>query len=65
VEQRENLSARLPGIDKELMELISKMLYFNPDDRFSAAECLQSKVFDDIRSLDIEKPSPLKVVVNF
>jgi len=40
------------------------MLNFNPDMRLSASECLQSKVFDNIRSLDIEKPSPKIVVVN-
>jgi hypothetical protein len=40
------------------------MLYFNPDNRLSASECLQSNVFDNIRSLDIEKPSPKKVTVN-
>ena len=64
VDQRENLDSRLPGIDKKLMEMISQMLHFNPDTRLSASECLQSKVFDDIRCLDIEKPSPKKVVVN-
>lgn len=58
------MKSRLPGIEEGIMELISKMLHFNPDDRYTAQECIQSKVFDDIRSLDIEKPSPKKVVVN-
>ena len=40
------------------------MLNFNPDMRLSASECLQSRVFDNIRSLDIEKPSPKKITVN-
>ena len=33
------------------------MLAFNPIDRLSAKECLQNKIFDDIRNLDLEKPS--------
>jgi serine/threonine protein kinase len=59
VTQKDDLNARLPGIGKDLMNLIKEMLNFNPGQRFSAQECLQSKVFDDIRSLEIEKPSPI------
>jgi len=30
------------------------MLKFDPQERFSAAECLKSKIFDEIRDFEME-----------
>ena len=33
------------------------MLEFNPNDRYAAEECLNSKVFDKIRNKQLEEPA--------
>lgn len=38
-----------PNIDKDLLDLLKKMLAFNPQKRLSASECLNHKFFDSVR----------------
>jgi serine/threonine protein kinase len=45
------LGAQNPG----LSEILQGMLEVNPDKRWSAARCLESPIFDDIRLPAIEK----------
>ena len=45
----------LKAQDKGLQELLIKMLEVNPNKRWTAAQCLQSSYFDDIRYPSIER----------
>jgi len=49
--------AKHKGIDQDLIDLLLKLVKFNPNDRASIDECLKSPVFKDIRSPDNEIPS--------
>lgn len=38
-----------PAVDKQGIQLLEKMLMFNPNKRISAEEALRDKYFDDVR----------------
>ena len=42
---------------------MESMIEFCPEKRFTAAECMQSPVFDDIRDLQKEKNAPKVIIV--
>lgn len=44
-----DLTEKYPGTDPVGLELLSRMLEFNPNKRISAEELLKSPYFDDIR----------------
>ena len=48
------LQTLLSGTSPELRELIEGMLIFNPEERWTISQCLQSKVFDKIRIKSLE-----------
>jgi serine/threonine protein kinase len=50
--------------DEPLQELLLNMLEINPQRRWSAARCLQSNYFDDIRQPSIEKGASSKLLLD-
>jgi serine/threonine protein kinase len=44
-----DLKDKYPGTDERGIELLSKMLEFNPNKRISAEEILSDRYFDDVR----------------
>jgi serine/threonine protein kinase len=38
-----------PNIDSDLLDLLKKMMAFNPQKRYTASECLNHKFFDQVR----------------
>lgn len=53
-----NLEKLYPGTEKQGLELIKKMLEFNPNKRITAAEALKDAYFDDIRLPEQESIKP-------
>lgn len=53
----------LEGQDPRLIQILEKMLEFNPYFRWSAAECLNSTYFDDIRNPSLEKYASKKLIL--
>jgi serine/threonine protein kinase len=49
---------------KGLVDLISQMLAFNPNERISAKQALESAYFDDIRIKSAEVESSKKIYLN-
>lgn len=47
--------------NKGLLDLLEGMLQFNPEFRLTASECLQHKVFDQVRKLKRERPSNTQI----
>ena len=45
----ENLKEKYPAADTRGLELLKKMLCFNPSDRISAREALENQYFDEVR----------------
>lgn len=50
-----------PNADHALIKLVRSMVQFNPYFRPTAAECLNSKLFDQIRSPDQEAAAPRQI----
>ena len=46
---------------KEVVEILTNLLQFNPFFRLSAADCLQHTIFDGIRNPLMERPAPYKI----
>jgi len=47
--EKADLSEKYPGTQLKGLELLSKMLQFNPVKRISAEEALADSYFDDVR----------------
>ena len=54
-----------PAVESRGIELLTKMLEFNPNKRISAEEALQDEYFDDIRLEDQEEFSPIEIDLTF
>jgi mitogen-activated protein kinase 1/3 len=50
-----DLSTKYPGVDNEGLDLLKKMLCFNPNKRISANEAIKDQYFDDIRLIEQEE----------
>lgn len=50
-----------PETSEGIIELMSGMLKYNPGLRFSAHECLKSKIFDKIRVPVFERGAPHEI----
>ena len=55
------LHKMFPSVNPELIKLLKGLLEFNPHFRMTAAEALQSPVFDDIRISAFEQPSSKQI----
>lgn len=44
-----DLAEKYPAVDQEGIDLLIKMLRFNPNDRISAFDAIKDPYFDDIR----------------
>jgi hypothetical protein len=56
-----------PGIDPKYISLMEQCLQIDPDYRSSVEDCINNKLFDDIRDkayLDIEADTKIKVHVD-
>ena len=54
-----------PAVDPGGIELLTKMLEFNPNKRISAEEALQDEYFDDVRLEEQEEFSPIEIDLTF
>lgn len=50
--ERLDLQEKYPGTDVRGLNLLRKMLEFNPDKRITAEDALKDEYFDDIRILE-------------
>ena len=57
----QSIDTKYSNTGPELLDLLKRMLTFNPYTRASAKDLLKSHIFDSIRSEDLEKPSPFKI----
>lgn len=60
-----NLSTKFPGASVDAVNLLKRMLVFNPHKRISIDEALSSPLFKDIRNLQIETTAAQKVRLPF
>ena len=60
-----DLGDKYPGTDERGIELLSKMLEFNPNKRISASEILSDSYFDDIRIPEQEDFEPIEIDLKF
>lgn len=57
------LQQELEGHDPRLIEMVNKLLEFNPYFRWTAHECLKSSYFDNIRNHNTEKHPKKKIML--
>lgn len=55
------LSQIYPNTNREILDLLQQMLEFNPYFRPTAKECLQNRIFDEIRVPGLEAAAPFKI----
>ena len=53
-----------PHSNPALVQLLEEMFTFNPYMRPTAKQLLKSKVFQNIRQSELEKPAPYKFVIS-
>jgi len=58
---KSTLDKRFKGISPDLLNMLKKMLTFNPNDRPTTQQCLADPMFDQIRDASLESPAPYKV----
>jgi serine/threonine protein kinase len=46
---------------KEIIEILTSLLQFNPYFRLNAIDCLKHPIFDGIRNPLMERPAPYKI----
>ena len=63
--QRENLGYKYPGAGCEAIDLLNKMLQFNPYFRITVDEALDHPMFAKIRNLEKEVTSSSKITIDF
>lgn len=59
--RKTDMTKHFPATSKDLVDLLRGMLEYNPHFRLTAAECLESPVFNGIRQEECEKPAPNKI----
>ena len=62
---RENLGQKYPGAGKEAIDLLNKMLQFNPYFRITIDEALDHPMFSKIRKQEKEVKSQTKINIEF
>lgn len=58
---KSKLRQLFPNTDPELFKILKGLLEFNPHLRLTAKQALQSRLFDDMRSPEYERPSSIKI----
>lgn len=58
------LEKKFPKSNKGILSLLKEMLEFNPFFRPTAKECLQNKIFDNIRVAGLEVSAPFKINID-
>ena len=61
--ESDRLENRLAHVEEELLQLIKRLLKFNPDDRLSAEAALKLPLFDKIRDPVLEQPASSTVQI--
>lgn len=62
---KKDLREMYPGTDQELLQLMKRMLEFNPEKRITIKEALKMPYFDDIRSHEFEKDAEHPAYIKF
>ena len=60
-----DLSEKYPGTKEQGLELLTKMLEFNPNKRISAEEALKNQYFDEVRIEEQEIMEPEEINLDF
>ena len=58
------LEEKFPKTNAGILRLLKDMLEFNPFFRPTAKECLQNKIFDNIRVAGLEVSAPFKINID-
>ena len=61
IQEHQKWQNELSFEDPVLQELLTKMLSFNPDLRWSAIDCLNSSYFNSVRKPELEIDAPWKI----
>ena len=61
----DSLASQFPHVSKDLIDILAKMLEFNPHFRLTAKELLSHKIFDPIRKPENEQCTPGKIKLDF
>jgi serine/threonine protein kinase len=54
-----------PGTNPELLQLMNRMLEFNPEKRITIKEALKTPYFDDVRLHELEKEAEHPAYIKF
>lgn len=67
LEKREKMDLRkkFPGSNQDSLDLLSKMLMFNPNKRIDVEDSLNHHFFDDIRNLEYEEEEKFEIELKF
>ena len=57
------IQQELEGHDPRLVEIVNKLLEFNPYFRWTGQECIKSTYFDNIRNSNLEKHPKGKIML--
>ena len=49
----------------DYLDLIKRMVAFSPADRNNAIDLISLPIFDKIRNIELEQPSPIKVTISY
>jgi mitogen-activated protein kinase 1/3 len=60
-----NLIEMYPGTNPELLQLMNRMLEFNPEKRITIKEALKTPYFDDVRLHELEKEAEHPAYIKF
>ena len=60
-----NLQEIYPATEKAGLDLLMKMIAFDPDQRISAEQAIKSNYFDDIRLEEQEEFEPIVIDLSF
>jgi len=61
----EGMKSRFPWVEQESLDILEKMLKFNPKDRVKVTEALEHSIFAEIREPETETTAPEIITLDF